>query len=273
MKLRIANIKWSYVLLIFTSILALFPFYMMLVMGTYRSEDLFKSLPLFFSNYFLKNLQTVMKGNFLQSYLNSIIVSFVSVAACLFTSICIAFAIAKYQFRFKGLLMNLILIGMMFPAQISIIGYVIEMRHLHLSNTLLSVILIWIANPFSAFFMTQFIKTSIPDEMLDSARIDGASEPRILVSIVIPCIRAGCITIITLVFLWSWNNYLLPLISLNKASVYTLPLMISNISVAYRQDYGAQMLALALSTFPVLLLFSLGSKYFIKGIMLGSIKG
>ena len=95
----------------------------------------------------------------------------------------------------------------------------------------------------------------------------------ILASIVVPCIKPAIMTVATLVFLWSWNNYLLPLITLNKQAVYTLPLMISNISVSYRQDYGAQMLALALSTFPVLIIFILGSKYFVKGITAGAVKG
>ena len=121
--------------------------------------------------------------------------------------------------------------------------------------------------------MMQFLRDSVPEEMMESARIDGCSEPGILASIVVPCIKPAIMTVATLVFLWSWNNYLLPLITLNKQAVYTLPLMISNISVSYRQDYGAQMLALALSTFPVLIIFILGSKYFVKGITAGAVKG
>ena len=84
---------------------------------------------------------------------------------------------------------------------------------------------------------------------------------------------ASVMTVCTLVFLWSWNNYMLPLITLNKEETYTLPLLISNIGVAYMHDYGAQMLALALSTFPILVIFSFGSKYFIQGITAGAVKG
>ena len=161
----------------------------------------------------------------------------------------------------------------MLPTQISVIGYVMEMRVMKLTNTLWSVICVWVANPFGAFFMMQFLRDSVPEDMLESARIDGCSEPRILMSIVVPCIKPAVMTVATLVFLWSWNNYMLPLITLNRQEVYTLPLMISNISVAYRQDYGAQMLALALSTFPVLILFSAGAKYFVEGITAGAVKG
>jgi multiple sugar transport system permease protein/cellobiose transport system permease protein len=266
------NIKWSYLFLVIIALGAFFPFYMMFVMGTYRSEKLFTGLPLWVSDHLAQNMRTVLQGHFLRSYFNSLLVSTVSVAACLFTSVCVAFATAKYRFYLKGFIMNIILIGMMLPTQIAIIGYIIELRAMHLSNTLASVILIWTANPFSAFFMNQFMQSSVPDEMIESARIDGTSEPRILISIVVPCIKAGCVTIATLVFLWSWNSYLLPLIVINKQNAYTLPLMIANIAVAYRQDYGAQMLALSLSTFPIVILFALGSKYFINGITAGAIK-
>lgn len=264
---------WVSLILGIMSVIALFPFYMMFVMGTYYSEDLFHGLPLLISDYFLENLKTTLDNGLPATYLNSIIVSSVSVLVCLFTSITIGYALAKFRFRGQKVIMVLVLMGMMLPTQISIIGYIMEMRAAHLTNTLWSVICVWIANPFSAFFMMQFLQDSVPEEMLESARIDGCSEPRILSSIVVPCIKPAIMTVAALVFLWSWNNYLLPLITLNKQKVYTLPLMISNISVAYRQDYGAQMLALALSTFPVLLIFIMGSKYFVKGITAGAVKG
>ena len=259
---KIINDIWVYLILGVMSIIALFPFYMMFVMGTYYSEDLFHGLPLLVSDYFVENLKTTLDNGLLATYLNSILVSAASVIA-----------LAKFTFRGQRAILILVLIGMMLPTQISIIGYIMEMRVAHLTNTLWSVICVWIANPFSAFFMMQFLRDSVPEEMMESARIDGCSEPGILASIVVPCIKPAIMTVATLVFLWSWNNYLLPLITLNKQAVYTLPLMISNISVSYRQDYGAQMLALALSTFPVLIIFILGSKYFVKGITAGAVKG
>lgn len=264
---------WIYFILGVISLVALIPFYMMFVMGTYYSEDLFKGLPLLISNYFWENLKTTLSHGLLATYGNSIFVSAVSVAGCFFTSVTMGYALAKFEFKAKKALFVLVLTGMMLPTQISIIGYIMEMRVAHLTNTLWSVVCVWIANPFSAFFMMQFIRDSVPEEMMESARIDGCSEPGILFKIVVPCIKPAITTVATLVFLWSWNNYLLPLITLNKQEVYTLPLMISNISVSYRQDYGAQMLALALSTFPVLIIFIFGSKYFVKGITAGAVKG
>lgn len=263
----------TYIVLSLMSVIALFPYYLMFVMGTYHSPDLFKGLPLTVSDYLLENLKTVLNSGIVQSYLNSMIVSVTSVVLCLFNSINIGYVLAKHDFKGKKLITMIVLMGMVLPSQVSIIGYVMEMRVWHFTNTLFSVICVWIANPFSAFFMMQFIRDSVPTEILESARMDGCSENRLLYQIVVPCIKPAVMTVCTLVFLWSWNNYMLPLITLNKEETYTLPLLISNIGVAYMHDYGAQMLALALSTFPIIVIFSFGSKYFIQGITAGAVKG
>lgn len=121
--------------------------------------------------------------------------------------------------------------------------------------------------------MTQFISDAIPDELLESGRLDGCSEPGLFFRIVVPCIKPGFLTLATLVFLWSWNNYVLPLILVNKQEMFTIPLMVNNLSNAFRSDYGAIMCALALSVLPMIVIFSLCSKTFIKGIAAGAVKG
>jgi len=121
--------------------------------------------------------------------------------------------------------------------------------------------------------MIQFIKDAIPDEILECARLDGCSEPRIFSAIVTPLIKPGIATLATLVFLWSWNNYMLPLIVINKQEWYTIPLLVSTLGIEHRTDHAAQMCALALAIFPMATIFLLGSKTFIKGITAGAIKG
>jgi multiple sugar transport system permease protein/cellobiose transport system permease protein len=147
------------------------------------------------------------------------------------------------------------------------------MRNLGLGNTLWPVILAWAAFPFGAFFMIQFMREAVPTELLESARIDGCSEPGILARVVLPIVKPGLATLATLVFLWSWNNYLLPLVTINKAEWYTLPVFVSNLGIVYRTDYAARMLALTMATVPILVLFSLGSRTFIKGLTAGAVKG
>ena len=132
----------SYILLIFVSLMSLFPFYMMLTMSTFKTEEMFKTIPLYFSNYLMENLKTVFASNFLKSYVNSMIISLISVICCTLISAMIGFALVAYQFRFKKALKNMIMLTMMVPVQLGVVGYMIEMRTLHLTGTLLPMILI-----------------------------------------------------------------------------------------------------------------------------------
>ncbi len=262
-----------WVCLIIISILSLFPFYMMIVMSTYFNEDLFKGIPLLPSDYLVENLQTVFRSDFLRVYGNSLVVSITAVVLALFTSTLIGYAIAKFKFRGRHLLQTFVIVSMMVPTQVGLIGYIIEMRHIGVGNTLWPVILVWMAFPFGAFFMIQFMRDSVPNDLLECARIDGCSEPGILLRIVLPIIKPGLATMATMVFLWSWNNYLLPLVTINKADWFTLPLFISNLGMVHRTDYAARMAALAMTTVPVLILFILGSRTFMKGLTAGAVKG
>lgn len=264
-------IKWLFLGAL--TLLSLFPFYVMIMMSTYYSEDIFKRLPLIPSGYVLENLQTVFKSNFLRVYANSLIVSIASVVLGVLTSTLIGYAVAKFRFRLRGFLATFIILTMMVPGQVGLIGYIIEMKNLGFGNTLMPVILTWSAWSFGSFFMVQFIKDTVPNEIIECARIDGASEPGILFRIVLSLIKPGISTLATLVFLWSWNNYLLPLVTINNTKWFTLPVFISTLGIVHRTDYGARMAALCLATLPVLLVFLMGSRTFIKGITAGAVKG
>lgn len=260
-------------LLILVTGFALVPFYVMLVMSTHYTEDIFKGLPLAPGKYLMENLQTVFRGDFVRTYFNSVIVSASAVILSVFTSSTIGYALGKFRFALRKSLTTVIAVTMMVPTQVGLIGYVIEMKHLGIGNTLLPVILAWAAFPFGAFFMTQFIKDGVPVEMLESARIDGCSEIGIFLRIVIPLIQAGIATLAILVFIWSWNNYLLPLVAIHNPKLYTIPLFVSNLGIVHRTDYASRMAALALATFPVLAVFLCGAGSFIKGATAGAIKG
>ncbi|GGD56211.1 carbohydrate ABC transporter permease [Paenibacillus nasutitermitis] len=259
--------------LIILTILSLFPFYLMIVMSTHYNEDLFKGLPLLPGKYMVENFTAVLKSNFLQVYANSLIVSVSSVVVAVLFSALIGFAIAKYNFRMKKALYYFIVVTMMVPSQVGVIGYITEMRVLGLGNTLWPIILIWFAFPFGAFFMSQFMQDTIPNEVMECARIDGCSEPRILFQIAFPLIKSGLGTLAILVFVWSWNNYLLPLVTINDSRWFTIPVFVSNLGIVHRTDYAARMAALAMTTIPLLIIFVLGSKNFIKGVTAGAVKG
>lgn len=261
------------IILILMTLVMFFPLYIVFVMGTYYSEDIFKGLPMLPSDYFLTNLKLVISKGFFSAYLNSITVSVTSVVLSVLVSTMIGFALAKYNFKGKKFIFAFVMAIMMIPGQISMIGYMLEMRKMNLINTLLPLIFTWAAHPLGAFLMMQFISDGIPDELLESARLDGCSEPGIFFKIVIPCIKSGFVTLATLVFLWSWNNYVLPLILINKQELFTIPLMVNNLSNAFRSDYGAIMCALGLSVLPMIVIFSLCSRTFIQGIAAGAVKG
>lgn len=265
--------KILYPVLILITIISIFPLYVIFNMSTYYSEDIFKGIPLFPSNYLLHNLHTIMQTNFFQAYVNSFIVSITAVVLCTIVSSMIGYAVTKFNFKGKKFFTYFIIVTMMVPSQISIIGYVLEMRSLHLSNSLFALIACWVGFPFGAFFMMQFMKDSVPNELIECARLDGCTEPGIFFKVVLPLIKPGIATLATLVFLWSWNNFMLPLIIINKQSLYTIPVLVSTLGTAQRTDYGARMCALSLSIFPVIAMFLMGSKSLIKGLTAGAVKG
>jgi multiple sugar transport system permease protein/cellobiose transport system permease protein len=162
---------------------------------------------------------------------------------------------------------------MAIPGQISLVGFLTEMKFLHLTNTLAPIIICWFGSAFGVYWMTKYIEGSLPKEMVESARIDGCHEIRVFYHIVIPCILPAITTLTLLVFLGSWNSYLLPLIFLNKPTLSTIPIYIQSLKNAYRTDYGGQLTGLVLTTMPMMVLFIIGSKSFIKGLTSGAVKG
>jgi len=255
------------------SLFSLFPFYIMTVMGTYRNEELFTKIVYLPGTYLVENFKTVTESRFDLIYLNSIVVSVVSTVLAVFVSALAGFAFAKHEFKGKNKMFAFILLTMMIPGQLGLVAYVIEMRVLGLSGTLLPLILPWVANAFGVFWMTQFMRSAIPNEVLESARIDGCSDIAVFFRIVLAFVWPAVTTLSLLVFLWSWNNYLLPLIIINNPDLYTIPLGITTLGDAYRTDLAAQILGLSLGTIPVLVLFAFGSKSFIRGLTAGSVKG
>lgn len=259
--------------LLILAVITVFPFYIMICMGTYTSAELFKGIALVPGDQLLNNLKTVADSSFAVFYRNSLIASGTATVVGTLTSTMAGYALSKYRFRGREALLKLILALMMIPSQISLIAYVIEMRYLHLNDTLLPVIIPFTFSAFGVYWMKQSIDGAVPDEVIESARIDGASEFRVFFVIVIPFVRASVITIALLLFLWSWNNYLLPLITINNMELYTVPLGVAMLNGLYRTDYAAKILALTLGTLPLICLFIFGSRYFISGLTSGSVKG
>lgn len=255
------------------SVLSFLPFYFLIVMSTQVTEDIFKGKIFIPGAYFVENVKTVLASSFLLSYRNSLIVSGASTVLCVLICAMAGFALSKYEFRWKRPIFTFIIATMMVPQQIGLVGYLVEMRTLHLTQTLVPLILVWTTNAFGVFWMVQFIRSSVHAEIIESARVDGCNELRIFAQIVLPMIKPGLATLALVIFLWSWNNYLLPLVLINKESLFTIPLSIKSLGTTYRTDYAAQLTGLLFAILPLIIIFVAASRSFIRGLTAGAVKG
>ncbi|MDO4306593.1 MAG: carbohydrate ABC transporter permease [Eubacteriales bacterium] len=261
------------IIVIFISIFALLPFFEMVIMGTYQTDQLYTGVKLLPGNYLKQNLQNIMQHEFFRFYVNSFIVAITNTLCGMAISTMAGYAFAKYQFKGQNLLFLIVISALAIPPQLGLVGFVIEMRSLGWANSLLPLIVNGIANPFGVFWMRQYITSSVPNELLESGRIDGCGEFRILTRLVVPIIKPALITIFLIFFLWSWNDYMVPLVITTNQKYYTIPISISLLSTEFKNDDAARILCLTLSTIPILGMFSIGSKYLIQGLVAGSVKG
>ncbi|CUX35167.1 carbohydrate ABC transporter permease [Clostridium sp. C105KSO13] len=264
---------WQYIPLLLISFISIVPFYFIISMATHSTTEIYNVDIFLFGNQLLENLKTIISGGFLNYYWNTFYTSVLSGVLCILISAMAAYGLTVYKFKSRKFLKTFIVASMMIPGQISLIGYTIEMRQLNLINTHLPLILTWGASAYGVFFILQYMKSSLPMELVESARIDGSGEFRTFLFISVPMIKPVVGTLFMLIFLWSWNNFLMPSTVLTQSDKFTIPLGIQSLTTAYTQDWGARGAALTISVLPILVIFAIGSKYFIRGLAAGAIKG
>ncbi|HEU5104148.1 MAG TPA: carbohydrate ABC transporter permease [Roseiflexaceae bacterium] len=205
--------------------------------------------------------------------LNSVIVTFATVAGQLFTAALAGYAFARFQFPLKNVLFWLILATLMIPAQATIIPVFILISRLGLTDNLMSLILPSWATAFGTFLLRQYFMT-ISNEFEEAALMDGASQWRIYWSVYLPLVAPGLAILAILSFNSTWNEFFRPLIFLNSPEHFTLPLGLVNL--AGYMGTGSISVVLAgviLSLIPVLIIFLFGQRYLIEGITMGGVKG
>lgn len=255
------------------SIISAIPFYFIVSMATHNTSEIYRGEFLVFGGRLMENINTIITGGFLKYYWNSFYTSVLSALLCLAISLMASYALSIYQFKSRAFITRFIVASMMIPGQISLLGYTVEMKNLGMMNTHWPLIFTWAASAYSVYFITQFMKSALPMELVESARIDGCGEFRTFISIGVPMVKPAIGTQFMLVFLWAWNNFMMPSIILNQSDKFTIPLGIQTLATAYTQDWGARGSALAFSVIPILIIFACGSKYFIKGLAAGAVKG
>lgn len=206
-------------------------------------------------------------------FLNSLIVSVCVTAGSLTVNSLAAFGFAKYEFRGRNALFLGLLATLMIPSQVTMIPSFLLLKQLAWLDTYTGLIVPGLAGAFGIFFLRQYMLT-IPDDYLDAARMDGASEYRIFGQIVVPLAKPAIATLGVFTFLGAWNDFLGPLIVVKSDDMRTLPLAISALSAGhYVMSWPLLMAGASFVVIPVLIVYFLAQRYFVDGIALGGLKG
>jgi ABC-type glycerol-3-phosphate transport system permease component len=210
--------------------------------------------------------------DFLRVMMNSLFVTGATVLVQLFFSSLGGFALAKYQFRFKGLIMVVMLMTMMIPAQVLLAPLFELICGLKLYNTYIGLIIPGAVSVFGMFLFRQSMM-QIPDEMLQAGRVDGCSEFGLYWRLALPVSRPMIGAFCLLAFMGTWNSFLWPQIILQSKHRFTLPIALNQLIGQYKQEYGVMMAGTLLSILPVVILFFVLQKEFIRGLTAGAVKG
>lgn len=182
------------------------------------------------------------------------------------------YALAKFQFAGRAAIFGVVLVALTIPFEVRIIPqYILIARDLGLANTWWAVILPGLANALGIFFMRQNM-LSVPSELLEAARIDGASEWRIFRSVVLPIMQPALAAVGIVLFLFQWNDFLWPLLVLTSRDAYTIPVALGTLVGLTRVSWGGIMVGTAIATVPFLVMFLFLQRYFVAGITAGAVK-
>jgi len=259
--------------LIFLLLAALVPLGWMVFASFKTYKELVTSKNMLPIVWTLKNYAEISaRVNFLSAFRNSVIAA-TSVTACaLLTSAALGFVFAKYRFWGKELIFSILLATMMVPFAVVLVPLYITIKNIGLANNLGGIIVTGLWSSFGMFMMRQFME-SIPSELLDAARIDGASEWLIFGRIVIPLSLAPLSALGIFVFLGNWDSFLWPMVVLSSPTTKTLPIVLNGLRTLWWTRYEMWAAGSMLTVVPVMILYAFASKYFIRGIAMTGLKG
>lgn len=256
-------------------LLSAFPFYWAVIMSTHTSTEIFSYPPkLLPGTHFLQNARSLFDNiDFLGSMLNSLLVaSAVTFLVLLFDSLA-AFVFAKFDFPGRRLLFTLLMIIFMVPTQLAIIPQFVMMANIGWIGSMTALIVPAAANAFGIFWMRQYMRSAIHDELLDASRIDGANFLRQYWHVALPVVRPGLAFLGIFTFMAQWNDYAWPLIALTNPDNVTLQVALSQLNGVHgTTDYGMVMTGALLALIPLLIVFAIGAKQIIGDLGKGAIR-
>ena len=216
--------------------------------------------------------KTPVDYHFGVAYFNSLKIAFINVFGAVLTSPLAGYAFAKIKFRGSNLIFLLYLSTMMIPSQVTLIPRFVLFNTLRMVGSHLPLILPNLVTITGTFLMRQYFM-QVPNELKEAAVMDGVGEFRIWWNIMVPIAKPGMSALSMLVFLWSWNNYLDPLVFLSNWRKYTIPVALTNFIEESLTQYNLVMAASASALIPVFIIFLIGQKFFVKGLVAGAVKG
>lgn len=264
----------QYVLAYLFVLVALYPIVLMVASSFKTNMEIFAnplSLPHSFSlDVYRKLWEVVPFGDFL---LNSVIVSVTTVVLVAVFSAMAAFYVARFSYRWTGVLYFFFLVGLMIPIKLGIVPLFLLMKNLGLLNSLWSLILIYTASgiPISVFILTGFFRT-LPVELEEAARIDGCNHFQVFWRVLLPLIRPALGTVVIINFISAWNDFFFPLIFIQQDALKTIPVGMMVLFGEYETDWSLLFAGLTLSALPMIVVFLLASRQFMEGLTAGAVK-
>ena len=255
---------------------SVFPFYWSLLIGSGDSSTIRDAnrswLP---GGNFFANAASVIGDpavNFWPALINSIISSGLIAASVVFFSTLAGWAFAKLKFRGGPWLLVFVVATMAVPTQLGVVPLYILFSELGWTGQLGAIIIPALTSAFGVFWMTQYLRQAVPDELIEAARVDGASSFRTFLTVGVPAARPAAAMLALFTFVSAWNNFFWPFIVLDRQNP-TLPVALSLLQSNYFVDYSIVLAGVLLSTIPLLLLFVFAGKQLVSGIMQGAVKG
>jgi cellobiose transport system permease protein len=267
---------FGYIVLALVTFLSIFPFYWMFIVASNGTDEISKIPPTLLPGpRFFTVVSHVYEAlpQFNQALLNTVYVGTAVAVAQVFFSAIAGFAFAKLNFRGQKFMVLFVILTMMLPSQLGIIPLYMLMGELGFIDTLNALIIPALVTAFGVFWMRQVIDAQVPNELLESASIDGAGVFRVYWSLVLPIIAQSSFVLGLFSFLATWNDFLWPLLVLQTPEHFTAQVAVNQLKSSYAIDYALNMGGAFLSTAPLIVLFIFVGRRLVRGVMDGAVKG
>ena len=264
-----------YLFLFVLLLVTLAPIWLLIVNATRSTVEIQQGVAFLPSTHVFENYG-ILIGRGLdmpRGFMNSMFLAIATTVVSVYFSLLTAYGMVVYDFPGKKIFYNFILVLVMLPMQLSIIGFYQYMSKLGLTDSYWALILPSVASAGAVFFGKQYLESVVISDLIDAARIDGASELGIFHRVMLPIATPGAFTMAIFAFIALWNNFFTPFILISSIKKYTLPMLVQTLrGDVYRTEYGSIYLGLAITVVPIIIIYALFSRYIVSGIAMGSVK-